>query len=361
MPEVDDGKIAGEVLDGLLAGTTPEEEAETTSTETVEAATVQEETEAAAETTEDEEAGKVASEDSPVKSFIAKKYGGDEAKFMEGLWNLMNAGSKQHKELQELKALVSNLAAAPEEQEEDENIGWLKEQLGQADKEVSGYTQRQYQLLEDISSKKLELAEKKGEVKRADDYEKGVLRQEISALESDISRLEDRWQSYEDRKNAVFEKKQEFNYRLKQAHKDSETTKVARESEAAEWNVYRDNFLSQFQSAVDDAVKEAGYSESSSLREHFYNTVRNEGLVFLQANPTGSIDPKKFVAERAKVYFDVLGVAKKTNFAKVSAGNTELTTKIVPKPATQPTKRPTLPTGKMTAAEARAFARKILG
>jgi hypothetical protein len=202
MPEAESvEEVKGEVEP---EGTTPEvEESETGE----DAAPESDEAQAAEDEPEAEDEAEEGTSD-PLDELAAKKYGGDRKKLVDGYWNLEKSGAKFHQKIQELEGRISELRSEkekppepePDPVESDQTVQWLKQQLTALEQTAQQDSQRQIQIINAIDKKREEIAELRGEIKRADDYEKSVLQNKLDQASAQLETLSDKWNTIEERK-----------------------------------------------------------------------------------------------------------------------------------------------------------------
>lgn len=372
---IDQAAIAADIL-----GTTPEEvggaEPETTSAEDGTEAPDSEETQASSVDepedkgakggTDDEEGG---SKKDPLEEFIASKYGGDRKKFVEGWFNLMNSGSKQHEELKATRAALekiqSQLAAKEAEAnqkppEDSPDVARLKQQLAGVDKRATAYKQQQQRVVTDIDSLRQEIAELKGEARRVDNFDRGLIEQQLVGKQSELRGLEREWYSYQEKLEALDYDKLELKHRAEAYEQQQrETTSNRQQMQEAE-AAYRREFMTDFNAAVDKAVSDQGYQTDSKTRAFIFKLAKADAREYLEQNPGVTIEPAKFIQDRAGEYFDALNDAKRSEVAKLTQakGNGKQQTQVAKPtvPAKQTTKSQTL-----TYDQARANIKRIMG
>jgi hypothetical protein len=355
-------------------GATPEvdESAETGSEEI--AASDSEEAQAAddVEPESDENAEEGTSD--PLDELAAKKYGGDRKKLVDGYWNLVNSGATLHKKLQALETELENIRTSrqeaaeepePDPVESDETVKWLDQQLESLGQKAQQDNQRQLQIINAIDKKREEIAELRGEMRRAEDYDKDILRGKLERAQEQLEALSEKWTTIEEGKSNILMRKFDLDHRKKLAVADVERSKVLKRQQAEVDAAYRKQFRSEFSDAVDAAVKGYGVSLDSKTRNRAYEYARAQAVLFLDNNKGSKIgDVGEFVKEHVAAYLEDAGVAKKVAFNKLStaksaAGRPVQIAKVNAPALARP--QPKIPAGKMTAAQSLAYRKRIFG
>lgn len=367
MPEAESvEEVKGEVE---AEGTTPEAD-ESRETESV-AETDSEET----EPDKDEEA-EPEEESDPIEELATKKYGGDRKKLVEGYWNLVTSGAKMHKKVQELEEALSNLRSggreAPQEPEPDpepetvQTLQWLDQQLTALDNEAKGSSQRQLQIINTIDKTREEIAELRGEIKRADDFDKSVLQQKLERAQERLEILSERWNAIEESKSSLAMRKFDLDHRKRLATAEVERSKATKRQQAEADKIYRRQFRTEFSAAVDKHVQTYGVDPDSKTRNRAHEYARGQAIIYLDTHPGARIeDVDTFVEAQIKEYLEDAGLGKKVAFTKLSAAKTVAGRQVQAAKVNEsiPPKQqlPKAPAGKMTAAQALAYRKRIFG
>lgn len=310
----------------------------------------------------------------PVEEFIAKKYGGDRSKFVEGLWNLQNSGAANYKELQELKKILSE--RLPEKAHDEPAIDplettddgtWLKQQLTAVDSGIAEAQSEQQHVLQGLAALRERTAEIRGELKKADDFDKSALRQELAQVQTQLTGAEDRWRSLEREKGRSSMEKQRIALQIKKLQTDFREQQQATKLVEAQNKREAAQFVDEFRN-VSDAVCEAnGIPQNSKLRGLIYNAFVQEAQNHWSSNGLEKLDAKTFIsAKQGHVLEDVLGLVNEAKAfvpkaAKAAPGKPAATSTTTAKPLAAAKPLPQAPTKSMTREEALAFRRRIMG
>lgn len=302
-------------------------------------------------------------------NFITSKYGGDRGKFVEGLWNLMNAGSKQHSQIQELQAKLEQALTKPEPVvdvlDTEEGQG-LKQQLTTVANRMTAANREQDQILGRVEKTREEIAELRGELKRAEDFEKVQIRQQISSKEGDLKAEERRFRELESSKEDHELRRTELQGKVKSLKATHAEQQQARQQAVAQTQVYAKAYRTEVETAMDDALSSRGFKDDK-VRQAFWRHLQGQAALHWQSDPNSPLpDAEDFVKSHADEYF----VAKKA--ADTAAFNTKAKEKLAASPAGA-TKAPAAvakagestannpPKGKMTLQQSLEWRRKYLG
>lgn len=344
-------------------GTTPEsaETEESTSQQESEEAAPDSPAQAADETSEEESA--------PAKGRSSKlqklldKYGGDEDKLAEAIYESYNSGSKLRQELDELREQLEE-ARKPEKPEESADVAGIKEQISALDAEGSDLVSEERTLIADHSKLSKDVAKLEGKLEDADELDKPRLQHQLHLKQLEERQLQRDWKDLQSRKRRHLLERGDLDRRLKRAEDESNAERARQAQSKAEERKGQQGFLADFRNAVDEAADELGLTKDED-REYFHNVIKAEAIAYLRAQPDApGIDPEEFVAARAQAFAKVAGLAKKKNFTSKSkskleaAGATGPGTKKVP---SAPANRLELPKNAMTAKQAEAWRIKVLG
>lgn len=314
-----------------------------------------------------EGAGKEPSEkvQDALDAFIAKKYQGDRGKFVEGLWNLMSTGSKQHAEIQELKAKLDQALTKPEPEVDPldtEDGQGLKQQLAVVERGVQSANRQQNAILSRVEKTREEIAELRGELKRAEDFEKVTIRQQINDKERDLKEEERLFNDLESKKEDYGIRRDDIQAKVKALQAAHKEQRESRQSAVAQAMATRNTFVRDINAAVDAAVVSKGFEVSDKVRGSFWKHLQGQAALHWQANPDTPIEPSEFVKTHAEEFFEGRKAAfVQKNKERIAAAPSLGTPKgAAPKPG-QPAANNTLPKGKMSLAQSLEWRRKFLG
>lgn len=302
----------------------------------------------------------------PIDAFIASKYGGSEEKFMEGLWNLMNSGSKQHAEIVALKSKLEQALTKPEPEIDPldtEDGQGLKQQLKAADARVAKANTEQGRILSRVGTIREEIAELKGELKRAEDFEKASIRQAIDQKQALLTRDEDRFNDLESSKEDSLTRKQELLAQVKALKAKHEEQRQSRKDAVAQAAVEQARFSTEINAAVDAMVVSKGFGAESKTRASFFRYLQGEARLHWDANPATPLDPQEFVKLHAEEYFADRVPPKAPSKAKEKIQASGVAdTKVAPPGKPTAAGNPAQPPkGKMTLQQSLEWRRRFLG
>lgn len=133
---------------------------------------------------EDDEEDAPAKGRSPAFDKLLAKYGGDHDKMADAYFEQANSSSKLHRELQEIKEMVSKQQEDPKKVEEfinnDPYVKEVQEEAASTQAEVQRIQQEQYALISVYNGTEKEINSLQGELKRADEVDAVAIRQELS-------------------------------------------------------------------------------------------------------------------------------------------------------------------------------------
>ena len=352
-----------------LLGTTPTPAAAESpeSPEAKEAASVKAaEAELAGEVGEEPgEAGKTeeqkATSPDALQQLIDSKYGGDRAKFIEGLHEQWQSSAKLHKEIESLRQQLSTPAPV-EEPIEHPDIPWLSQEIAALDAEANTNKATQTQLITQGNTKQAEILQLKGEMRRADDMDKEALQAKIDRAEAALDRLAERWKDLDHRNRRIEHEKRDFNRQKQLAEREvaayrAEQVQLERDDQA-----YQAGERKIFNEAVDLSAAEYQLA-AGPQREHMREVIRAEASLHLRSLPEGSpaIDLAAFVKARADVYANMMKLSKKTEFQQLTKDKLATTRPPVSKPGNSGPPNPQAAPKVWTADYVRRRAAKLLG
>lgn len=314
---------------------------------------------------------KVAQSRSPKFQKLLAKYGGDEDKLADAIFEQYNSASQLHSKIRELETRI-NTPSKPESPPEDHpDIKALKSDIAAQEQRLQTANVRQQQILQNISQFRDELAAKKGELRRADPDDKFTIQREISDMETRMASLSTEWYSQEDRKGDIQYRQKSLERELKSAERAFQNEQANKSKEDANNQATQAEIADTFKGIALSKAKAAGVEDQETL-DYFHNVLRAEAITYLRTPGAQSLDFDKFISQRLVPLLKLVGLGKKTTFTKASttklqaAGKPILPTK-VPSRSTSPVIKvdskgvPTFPRGTLTAEQAKAFTKSMLG
>ncbi len=327
----------------------PEPEVESPSTgeeQTSQSASSEKEASDAEPESNEEQSPEAGGKTSKLQKLIDSKYGGDEDAFADALYNQWNSSSTLHKELKELKNFISELKQAPEKApsiEEHPDHQWLKSELTALDEESSAIEASRTELRSDFNATQGELHALEGQLRVvADEAERRDIKNAQRDAEARLKSIKRDWAQLQKDEARITRDRSRLDRQKKQIEGSLQESRAQQKVKEQEDIQEQESFLADFNKAVDLAVEDKGIDTDSKIREHLYQTVRAEAIVYLQSLPNGvGILPADFIQKRAEAYFEVHNIAKKANFsamskAKVAVSGKPALSKIAPKPVDRP-------------------------
>ncbi len=286
-----------------------------------------------AQTSEAEEPGR----SSKLQKLIDSKYQGDEDKFAEALYEQWNSSAALARELKETKALIVELkeqaAVKPPEPEPlletDEDYKALSEELQTLDHDLERNATLRSGLIEKFNKAETRISELRGELKYAPDPDK--TERELERLLSQQAKLSQDWETTLREDKAISREQKALLKELKTQERRIKESRAEQRQRSQTDSEEQRVFLQVFTEAVDDAIRERGLETNSKIREHLLNTIKAEAIIFLQSG--GTELPDNFVQQRAEAYFEIHNLAKKANFASLSASKKPLVQKSAANPS----------------------------
>jgi len=321
---------------------------------------------------EPEEPVKATQGRSPKFQKLLAKYGGDEDKLADAIFEQYNSASTLHGKIRELEARINTPSKPKPPAEDHPDIKALKSDIASQEQRFKTAELRQQQILQVISTVKEEVAAKKGELRRADPDEKHSIQREISDLESRMALLSTDWYSQEDRKGDIQYRHKSLERELKAAERAVQSELAQKSNQDAQNQVTQEEIANTFKGIATSRAKAAGIEDPEVL-EYFHNTARAEAIAYLRTPGAQSLDFDKFISQRLVPFLKFVGMGKKTTFTKASteklqaAGKPTQPTKIPPRPSSSPVIKidskgvPQFPKGPLTVEQAKAFTKSMLG
>lgn len=288
-----------------------------------------------------EEVETAAAELGPLQKLIQSKYKGDEQAFVDGLHEQWNSSSALAKEIQELKAKLESKAEA-EKALPNPDVELIAEEIASLEEEVVSNRSSQGDLVARGSKLKEDIAELKGERKRADELDQEKIDAKIAAKTEKLDALSKEWLDLEKANKKLTLEKSRTTRKLEKLREDSKPSKEETKSNNNSNSNPSPEEAKQVVQVFGQAIKES-MEENKLLKEdeeHFYNVVRAEITHYMRTLSPDSqeaingVDIPAFVKARMAVHAKK---AAKANFADLSkeklnvSGDKAKT--VIPKPA----------------------------
>lgn len=303
---------------------------------------------------------------SAFKDLLAK-YGGDEEKMAEGVWEQARSVSTLKKDINDLKELISNRQTTPEDEAKiiasDPDVQEIAGELASLDAEMQQTQQSQTALIADYGKMDKTIARLEGELAKADDMDRGEIAAKLRDAKQDMRQVQRDYQSHKQRLDGLnLEKRRvirQYKVVERQAQGRREQAKQHELSTREQARLTRD----EFNTACRAEAEKYGIDVSSKTFGVLHQSVKDRITGYLRSLPEDApaIDLPGAVAALMQEYAEVAGL--KGNFTKKSAqkrrvaGKTPIGTKARPKG-----KVPTDRSGKYwDASFARKRAKQLLG
>lgn len=333
----------------------------------------EEETPEEASEEEDTEEAPVTGHSEAYKKLLSK-YGGDPDKLAAAYWEQANSSSRLHQEMQEIKAYLmkqSEEKVDPRKYiEEDPDVQELNNELTVLRQNAEAIQQEQYGYVTLYGQLEQEIRELRGELKKADDYEKTNLNAEIRSKESEARQALKDISANKRYLAEYMARERDYKRQLRVAEQNATARKNLdrqRELERAHTaRLTRD----EFNTSLREEAKGLGISVDSQQYAVLNTIIRDRLASYLHSLPEDApaIDIPKAVQKLTREFSQAMGL--KSQFARVSKEkiDTALRTAAVPKKGTPP--EPKMPkdipttdrTGKHWSAQyARERAKRMLG
>lgn len=264
-------------------------------------------------------------EEDRLQALIDKKYGGDKDKFLDGLYESWNSTSKIAKELKELKAQLSRPADQPEEEGTSPQLDWFNKQAAKLEKEEATKRGQINSLVQSSGKLAGEIAELKGELKRADELDAPAIKAEIRALEAKQEAKQEKYADILGRLEEIELEKENAKNSIEWAKGQLKEARKAQLRERVEEQDKQKATLVDFV----DGIKEYGtaFRIPKENWQHMANSIRGEIAVYLRSlgDDAEAIDIKAAVKERVAAYSKAMGkggVAPKVTLGKTPTGTT---------------------------------------
>jgi Tfp pilus assembly protein PilN len=298
---------------------------------------------------------------SKLKTLIDSKYGGDENKFADALYEQWNSASRQAAEIRELKAKLETPPAPQAPPPPEPAITQLDQLSTGIDDQVRALQSEQKSLIDQGTDIKAQILELRGEAKRADEMDKAQIEAKIDRLEGRLERLGARWEDRQRNIQDLGYRRMELQTKRAEAIARTEAAKADEYRQRQDLEAYKEGTRREFDTALTDAAKTFGLDPSSEQYQHLYNTIKAETVYFLRTDETAApIDIKAFAQARAEVYAKMMNLAKQGGFSKVTQEKLQAGSRPA-RPGTSTSPAPSASSKPWTADFARKRAAKILG
>lgn len=321
--------------------------------------------EASAEETEEEQAPAEGGS-SLLKKLIDSKYGGDENKFTEAMYQQWNTSAEMHREIKELKQALRAPEPEPLQEVEHPDIPWLNQQISAVDTRVQANATEQQNLLQKMAQISVAIARAEGSAAAAaDEFQKEKFEREIGVLQGRYDATNARYINLGEAIERASWDKQELGRRVRTAEGELNVYRQQQQQAAFEDAKFKVLTLETFVKSVDTAASELKLVKDTPERIYLESVVKAELSSYLNSLPPDSppIDIEKFVSERAEAFAKVLKLSKQAATKTAVAGKLQATSKGPAAPRTAETIAATVtpPKGQWTSAFARQRATRILG
>jgi hypothetical protein len=347
---------------------TPDESVDESASEGDAAAPEDDDTTAAEEPDEtDDTDGDAPAEGSSAFNDLLAKYGGDREKMAEGVWEQARSVSALHRELADIKAIIANQRATPEDEAKiiasDPEVQELAGELAALDNEMQATQQAQTSLIADYGKMDKLIAKLEGQLERADDMDKPDIKASLREAKLDMRQIQRDYQSHKQRLDSLGVQKRQLGRQFKQvelqARARREQAKQQELSQREQARLTRD----EFNTACRTEAERFGIDTSSRTFAVLNQSIRDRITAYLRSLPEDSpaIDLPQAVAALMGEYAEVAGLKKRftqrSQQKRRTVGKTPIGTSARPKG-----KVPTDKTGKYwDASYARKRAKQLLG
>lgn len=350
----------------LLGGTTPSAGEEAKSEPTLEEVAARVEAELAAESSD----GKPDEPKSKLKELIDTKYGGDEEKFVSGMYEQWNSTARLKKELDEVKAVIANASRAPEPEPpppaEAPDVKWLDKEIAALDGEAQQNSAAQQALVVKAEQIKADIHELRGEMKNAETVEKHTLEEKISRKEAELERKADQWQRLNERNRRIDHEKRDFGRQKDLAVREVELSRAQLQQQKQDLRNYQEDQGRVFNTALQSAVAEYQLPTADpEYMQYLDETIRAKVSFILRNDPEGGpVDLAALAKAQVAGFAKAHNLSKKAAFTQKTQEKLQATHKAPVSPAkpASPAAAPTPASPKRWTADfARQRAAKILG
>lgn len=279
-----------------------------------------------AQTAESNEQQEKVARGSKLQKLIDSKYGGDEDKFADALYEQWNSSSRTHSAIEELKQLINTSTQRqpePEPLDKNPDIQWLNEQIGTLDAELEASEEERQGLVAEYNALKTELAVMKATQADARD---------IRATTQRLSELERNYKKTQISDKRIQREKSNYNRQLKQAEvyyssaRDKQIQQQKRD--VAEVESLRTNYHTTVASVINNS------NLSQEDKEDLYDMVKLKVGIYIEKN--GPVDDMASLGRSIAEKY--LKLQNQAQFREVSQQKAQAAGKA---PAAKPNQQPT--------------------
>jgi hypothetical protein len=261
--------------------------------------------------------------DARLQKIIDTKFGGNEEAFVASLYEQQNSAARLHEELQELKQSLAPKPdlTKPPTPEEHPDLGWIHDEITALTAEATQNRARQDQLVADGRTKREEILQLKGEIRRADEFDQKQLKVDISQAEAALNQMSAEWRDLESRNRRLTSEHKDFNRRKEFAEREVLAAREVQANQAREDQEAQAKEFSKFETTIETVAKEYGITDSDVV-EDMYETARAKAALHVRVN--GPVkDLSALTRALCEKYLKVHQLGKKTDFAAVSREKTQ--------------------------------------
>lgn len=308
----------------------------------------------------------------PVQKLIDSKYKGDKQEFIKGLYEQWNSTSRMARKIEELEERLAQGTTPQPTPDSDKDIQWLTPRVQAIDFQLQTNVNRQNAIITEIDQLRVDSARLEGRIAATDDenakdrFERQLdsLKNKIEGQRNEFFRLKNENFNLDREKYAasrMLEEKQKL-YE-KRSHQEQTST-----GPDPKWQEAQNT---DFETTVFGVALAGGMTPDTDDFNDFMETVRAKVLYEHQKNADA---PALTKTEAEKLYESIaskeLKKYKTTEFKKFTEEKVEASGTRLPvankykgtAPAASSSRTaPSIPTGKLTPAQARAHAARILG
>lgn len=308
-----------------------------------------------------------------LKKLIDTKYGGDQEKFLAGIYEGWNSTSRLAEQLEGLQQKLLEQTQKAEEPPDpatlSPEIPRIEKRLQSIDVKLNTTIQKMNGLVGNANQINLEIAKLAGMREKADEYDRGKYEDQIQRLEDRKTSLREKYESLSDINEQLREEQTYLADQLGDIRKQVEGrwSQQQREKleEAQAATAFKVQTVQDFMASIEEEASTYGVEAGSKRFDHMAGTIRAEITQYLRSLPEDApaIDIKAFVKARAKEYADALGVSATRKVQQLSQQKLQATTKPPAPPALQARVAQAASKGSpepKTAKEARAWAARVL-
>lgn len=318
-------KTPAEVLAEQLNKLGDEEEGTTPDTETPDAVAAASEEASQAADVEPQETAPEGEElkptgRSPKLQKILDKYNGDEDLAADSIYESWNSTSKLRKDIEELKAYLTEKDKKAPSFEADPDIQGLQSEITALDHELKFNDDQRRGLISEIDSAKTEVAVLEGQLRLADEFQKPQLEQRKMLAERELRALARQWTGLQNSDARLTREKSALARQLRSAQNYLQAMEAQRQHQQTQSQVVQKEILKDFVEEVVDLAAASGI-EDPSVVEHMISALKAEAHLYLSGIPENApgIDIPAFVQARGQAYLKAMGISKTKTFSAQSA------------------------------------------